>query len=216
VDLLRGLFKSNLSKRFITLAYMTGILPIKKYNSESALNNFDEFTMTSPAMLAEYVGFTEKEVKGFCKEYGMDFEEARRWYDGYAFPRISHVYSPNSVVKAMLRGEFSNYWTSTVAYESLKNYISMNYDGLKDVIIKLLAGSRCRVNINTYENAMTSFKSKDDVLTMLIHLGYLAYDSTGREVYIPNEEVREAFVQAVEGSGWTTVAKVILKLSSGQ
>lgn len=104
VDLLRGLFKSDLSKRFIALAYMTGILPIKKYNSESALNNFDEFTMTSPAMLAEYVGFTEEEVKGLCKEYGMDFEEARRWYDGYAFPRISHVYSPNSVVKAMLRG----------------------------------------------------------------------------------------------------------------
>lgn len=104
VDLLRGLFKSDLSKRFIALAYMTGILPIKKYNSESALNNFDEFTMTSPAMLAEYVGFTEEEVKGLCKEYGMDFEEARCWYDGYAFPRISHVYSPNSVVKAMLRG----------------------------------------------------------------------------------------------------------------
>lgn len=94
----------------------------------------------------------------------------------------------------MLRGEFSKYWTSTVAYESLKNYISMNYDGLKDVIIKLLAGSRCRGNSNTYENDMTSFKSKDDVLTMLIHLGYLVYDSTGREVYIPNEEVREAFV----------------------
>ena len=68
VDLLRGLFKSDLSKRFIALAYMTGILPIKKYNSESALNNFDEFTMTSPAMLAEYVGFTEEEVKGLCKE----------------------------------------------------------------------------------------------------------------------------------------------------
>ena len=199
VDLLRGLFKSDLSKRFIALAYMTGILPIKKYNSESALNNFDEFTMTSPAMLAEYVGFTEAEVKGLCKEYEMDFEEARRWYDGYAFPRISHVYSPNSVIKAMLRGEFSNYWTSTVAYESLKGYISMNYDGLKDAIVRMLAGDRCRVNINTYENDMTSFKSKDDVLTMLIHLGYLAYDSRKREVYLPNEEVREAFVQAVEG-----------------
>lgn len=190
---------------------MTGILPIKKYNSESALNNFDEFTMTSPAMLAEYVGFTEAEVKSLCKEYEMDIEEARRWYDGYAFPRISHVYSPNSVIKAMLRGEFSNYWTSTVAYESLKGYISMNYDGLKDAIVRMLAADRCRVNINTYENDMTSFKSKDDVLTMLIHWGYLAYDSRKREVYIPNEEVREAFVQAVENSGWTAVAEAIEK-----
>ena len=211
VDLLRGLFKSDLSKRFIALAYMTGILPIKKYNSESALNNFDEFTMTSPAMLAEYVGFTEAEVRSLCREYEMDFEEAKRWYDGYAFPRIAHVYSPNSVIKAMLRGEFSNYWTSTVAYESLKGYISMNYDGLKDAIVRMLAGDRCRVNINTYENDMTSFKSKDDVLTMLIHLGYLAYDSREREVYIPNKEVREAFVQAVENSGWTTVAGAIEK-----
>ena len=198
VDLLRGLFKSEMSKRFVALAYLTGILPIKKYNSESALNNFDEFTMTSPAMLAEYVGFTEEEVRTLCKEYNMDFEEAARWYDGYSFQRVSHVYSPNSVVKAMLRGEYSNYWTSTVAYESLKGYISMNFDGLKDAVIQMLAGGRCRVRIDTYENDMTSFRNKDDVLTMLIHLGYLAYDSRRKEVYIPNEEVKEAFGQAVE------------------
>lgn len=141
VDLLRGLFKSEMSKRFVALAYLTGILPIKKYNSESALDNFDEFTMTSPAMLAEYVGFTEEEVRTLCKEYDMDFEEATRWYDGYSFHRVSHVYSPNSVVKAMLRGEYSNYWTSTVAYESLKGYISMNFDGLKDAVIQAIRQS---------------------------------------------------------------------------
>ena len=209
VDLLRGLFKSEMSKRFVALAYMTGILPIKKYNSESALNNFDEFTMTSPAMLAEYVGFTEEEVRTLCKEYDMDFEEAARWYDGYSFHRVSHVYSPNSVVKAMLRGEYSNYWTSTVAYESLKGYISMNFDGLKDAVIQMLAGGRCRVRIDTYENDMTSFRNKDDVLTMLIHLGYLAYDSRRKEVYIPNEEVKEAFGQAVEATDWTNVIQAI-------
>ena len=209
VDLLRGLFKSEMSKRFVALAYMTGILPIKKYNSESALNNFDEFTMTSPAMLAEYVGFTEEEVRTLCKEYDMDFAEAARWYDGYSFHRVSHVYSPNSVVKAMLRGEYSNYWTSTVAYESLKGYISMNFDGLKDAVIQMLAGGRCRVRIDTYENDMTSFRNKDDVLTMLIHLGYLAYDSRRKEVYIPNEEVKEAFGQAVEATDWTNVIQAI-------
>lgn len=209
VDLLRGLFKSEMSKRFVALAYLTGILPIKKYNSESALNNFDEFTMTSPAMLAEYVGFTEEEVRTLCEEYDMDFEEAARWYDGYSFQRVSHVYSPNSVVKAMLRGEYSNYWTSTVAYESLKGYISMNFDGLKDAVIRMLAGGRCRVRIDTYENDMTSFRNKDDVLTMLIHLGYLAYDSRRKEVYIPNEEVKEAFGQAVEATDWTNVIQAI-------
>lgn len=209
VDLLRGLFKSEISKRFVALAYLTGILPIKKYNSESALNNFDEFTMTSPAMLAVYVGFTEEEVRTLCQEYDMDFEEAARWYDGYSFQRVSHVYSPNSVVKAMLRGEYSNYWTSTVAYESLKGYISMNFDGLKDAVIQMLAGGRYRVRIDTYENDMTSFRNKDDVLTMLIHLGYLAYDSRRKEVYIPNEEVKEAFGQAVEATDWTNVIQAI-------
>lgn len=198
IDLLRGLFKSELSKRFTALAYITGILPIKKYNGESALNNFDEFTMADPAILEEYVGFTENEVRELCKEHDMDFEEAARWYDGYSFQRVSHVYSPNSVVKAMLRGEYSNYWTSTVAYESLKGYISMNFDGLKDAVIQMLAGGRCRVRIGTYENDMTSFRNKDDVLTMLIHLGYLAYDSRKKEVWIPNEEVRGAFELAAE------------------
>jgi hypothetical protein len=205
IDLLRGLFKSGYSKRFILLAYITGILPIKRYNSESALNNFDEFTMTSPKRLAEYVGFTQEEVQQLCKEYGMDFEQAKQWYDGYAFPRLQHVYSPNSVVKAMLNGEYGSYWTNTVAYESLKDYISMNFDGLKDCVIQLLAGERCRVDNDTFENDMTCFRSRDDVLTALIHLGYLAYDNQRKEVYIPNEEVKTAFYKAIRNTDWTSV-----------
>lgn len=192
IELLRGLFKGEQSKDFVKLAYITGILPIKKYNSESALNNFDEFTMASPKRLAEYVGFTEAEVAGLCKEYDMDFSEAARWYDGYSFPRMKHVYNPNSIVKAMLSGEYDNYWTTTVTYESLKDYISMNFDGLKDCVVQMLAGGRCRVNTDTFENDMTSFKSRDDVLTVLIHLGYLAYDRDRKEAYVPNEEVRTA------------------------
>lgn len=74
-----------------------------------------------------------------------------------------------------------------------------------------LAGGRCRVNTNTFENDMTSFKSRDDVLTALIHLGYLAYDRDRKEVYVPNEEVRSAFANAVEGTGWTPVVQAIQK-----
>lgn len=209
IDLLRGLFKGDQSKDFVKLAYITGILPIKKYKSESALNNFDEFTMASPKRLAEYVGFTEQEVIDLCEEYDMDFSEAARWYDGYSFPRMKHVYSPNSVVKAMLAGEYDNYWTNTVTYESLKDYISMNFDGLKDCVVQMLAGGRCRVNTDTFENDMTSFKSRDDVLTVLIHLGYLAYDRERKEVYIPNEEVRAAFANAVSGTDWTPVVEAM-------
>ena len=209
IELLRALFKSAASRRFLKLAYMTGILPIKKYNSESALNNFDEFTMTRPARLAEYTGFTEPEVKALCSEYHMDFSEAARWYDGYSFYRLKHVYSPSSIVKAMLNGEYGSYWTHTVAYESLKNYISMNFDGLKDDVIRMLAGERCRVDVNTFENDMTSFRRKDDVETMLIHLGYLAYDINSKEAYIPNEEVRGVFFQAVKDTDWTPVVKAL-------
>lgn len=209
VELLRGLFKSAEARRFIKLAYITGILPVKKYNSESALNNFDEFTMTRPAHLAEYTGFTEDEVRTLCDRYDMDFEEAARWYDGYSFRRMKHVYSPNSVIKAMLNGEFGNYWTRTVNYESLRNYISMNYDGLKDSIVMMLSGGRCSVDVDTFENDMTSFRCRDDVLTILIHLGYLAYDSEKHEVYIPNEEVRGEFYRTVKDTDWTSVTEAL-------
>lgn len=209
IDLLRGLFKGEKSQRFMNLAYLTGILPIKRYNSESALNNFREYTMTSPKRLAEYVGFTQEEVKNLCGQYSMDFDEARRWYDGYGFKGFSHIYCPNSVANAMLDGEYNNYWTGTVAYESLKHYITIDKDGLKDAVVRLLAGERYRVNVETFENDMTKINSRDDVLTILIHLGYLGYDAEKEEAYIPNEEVRKAFGRAVEGTDWTPVVEAL-------
>lgn len=208
ITLLRGLFKDAPSKKFLKLGYLTGILPIKKYGTESALNNFDEFTMTNPRSLSEYVGFTEKEVVQLCKDYNMDFEEIKRWYDGYSFEQM-HIYNPNSVVKSMLDGECSNYWTSTETYESLKNYISMNFDGLKDAIIQMIAGGRCKIDTNTFENDMVSFQSRDDVLTVLVHLGYLAYNKKTQEVTIPNEEVRAAFIRAIKKTNWNYVIEAI-------
>jgi len=209
IDLLRGLFKGEKSQRFMNLAYLTGILPIKRYNSESALNNFREYTMTSPKRLAEYVGFTQEEVKKLCEQYHMDFREAQRWYDGYGFKNIAHIYCPNSVTNAMLDGEYNNYWTGTVAYESLKYYITLDKDGLKSAIVRLLAGEHFRVNVETFENDMTKINSRDDVLTILIHLGYLGYDVEKEEAYIPNEEVRKAFTGAVKGTDWTPVIDAI-------
>lgn len=209
IDLLRGLFKGEKSQRFMNLAYLTGILPIRRYNSESALNNFREYTMTSPKRLAEYVGFTQEEVKNLCERYHMDFYEARRWYDGYGFKNLTHIYCPNSVINAMLDGEYNNYWTGTVAYESLKYYITLDKDGLKNAIVRLLSGEHVRVNVETFENDMTKIHSRDDVLTILIHLGYLGYDAENEEAYIPNEEVRKAFNGAVGGTDWSPVIEAI-------
>lgn len=209
VILLRGLFKGAQSERFLKLAYLTGILPIKKYGTESALNNFNEYTMIKPGTMAEYVGFTENEVHELCTQYNMDFAETKRWYDGYSFKKAAHVYSPRSVVEAMRNEDFDSYWTTTETYESLKGYIQSNFDGLKDAVIQMLGGGRCEINSRSFQNDMTSFKNKDDILTLLVHLGYLAYDEVTKEVYIPNLEVRTEFAVAVEGAGWSEVTKAI-------
>jgi hypothetical protein len=205
INLLRGLFKGNSAKKFMVLAYITGILPIKKYSSESALNNFYEYTMISPGRLAKYIGFTEDEVRTLCDEYEMDYDEVMRWYDGYSFRNTPHICGPNSVVRAMLEGQCKNYWPQTVAYNSLVTYITMNFDGLRDAVVAVLGGHRIKVKIRTYENDMTSFKRKDDVLTALIHLGYLAFDEETEEAYLPNKEVRICFEDTLEATGWDEV-----------
>jgi hypothetical protein len=208
IDLLRGLFKGERSKSFTALAYITGILPIKRYNSESALNNFYEFTMVAPDIITEYIGFTEDEVKGLCEKYSMDFDEMKRWYDGYILNGI-HVYNPKSVTEAIQRRKYANYWSNTVAFESLKEYICMNFEGLKDDIINVLSGGTCRVNTLDFENDLTSIDSRDAVLTVLIHLGYLSYDSIKQEAHIPNEEVRSVLALTITKTDWTPVINAL-------
>lgn len=206
LDFLKYLLKD---RRYVKLTYMTGILPIKKYGTHSALNMFDEFSMINPRQLADYVGFTEQEVKALCERYHMDFSEARRWYDGYQFNKVSHVYSPKSVADAMWFQEYDTYWTRTETYEALKVYIDMNFDGLKDAIIMMMGGGRCKVDTSTAQNDMITFTGKDEVLTLLVHLGYLAYDSDREEVFVPNLEVEKEFKTAMVGPGWDKVTKAL-------
>ena len=197
---------------YVGLAYMTGILPIKKYGSHSALNMFTEYSMTDPGDMAQYFGFTEEEVKTLCREYDMSFEETKAWYDGYGLCTHSRygdqyysMYSPKSVVEAMLRHKFGTYWNQTETYEALKVYIQMNMDGLKDSVVKMLAGSSARINTGTFSNDMTTFATKDDVLTLLVHLGYLTYDSQKESVSIPNKEVSKEYVNAISTMDWKEV-----------
>ena len=209
INLLRGLFKGTPSGAFLKLAYITGILPIKKYGTQSALNNFREHTMVSPRQMAEYTGFTELEVKEICKAHDMSFKEMQRWYDGYFFNTIGHVYSPNSVIEAVDSREFGNYWSRTETYESLMTYIAMDFDGLRQLIVDMLGGQRCMVDVESFQNDITSFYSADDVITLLIHMGYLAYDNKTKQVFIPNEEVRSVFLRAIKNDGWNEVIKAI-------
>ena len=209
INLLRGLFKGTPSGAFLKLAYITGILPIKKYGTQSALNNFREHTMVSPRQMAEYVGFTETEVRSICKEHDMPFQEMQKWYDGYYFEKAGHVYSPNSVIEAVDSREFGNYWSGTETYESFMMYIAMDFDGLRQLIADMLGGQRCSIDVEFFQNDITSFNSADDVVTLLIHMGYMAYDSKTKKVFIPNDEVRSAFLRAIKNDGWKDVIRAI-------
>ena len=213
LDFLRAWLKD---KDYVSLAYMTGILPIKKYGSHSALNMFSEFSMTNPREMAEFFGFTELEVKALCEKYKRSFEETRAWYDGYELVSMDgdiqkncSMYSPKSVVDAMLSGLFDNYWNQTETYEALKVYIQMNFDGLKDDIVRMLAGDRVHINTGTFSNDMTTFQSKDDVLTLLVHLGYLSYHWMDKTVSIPNKEVSQEYVNAISTMDWKEVMEAV-------
>ncbi|OYP55174.1 hypothetical protein CIK99_11340 [Prevotella sp. P5-92] len=209
VDLLRRLFKGLWSDTVFAGAYLTGILPIKRYNTESALNNFCEYTMIRPGKMSEALGFTHDEVEMLCKKHGMDLMEMERWYDGYRIGKASRMFNPYSVIKAIYNEEYGSYWTTTGAYDSVITYIQMNFDGLKDDIIRMLSGESVYVNTTEFLNDMHNVRSKNDVLTVLIHLGYLSYNKDTYECYIPNKEVADEMNNAIRATSWTPLANTI-------
>ena len=217
LDFLRDWLKD---KNYISLAYITGILPIKKYGKHSALNMFTEYSMMNPRQLASYTGFTEEEVRKLCEKYRMDYADVSNWYDGYVISdripteereayrkgeyeghKVS-IYSPLSVVESMTTGQIKNYWNKTETYEALANYIRKDYDGLKDAVALLVDGGRLKIDSSTYQNDMTTFTGRDDVLSLLIHLGYLGFDDETSEVFIPNKEILDEFRTSTKGNEW--------------
>jgi len=210
IRLLRVLFKSSGSTdKTIAGAYMTGILPIKKYGTQSALTDFKEFTMLRPEPLEEYVGFTEDEVKRLCEGVRLKFEDIQRWYDGYELGEHVHIYSPNSVMEALVRGRIGNYWTQSETYESLKLYIDMNEEGLQEAVSRMLCGEHIPLDVETFQNDMVSIGGRDDVLTLLVHLGYLVYHYDEEAVSIPNEEVKKEFMRAVRKSAHRALIRLV-------
>ena len=190
INFLRAMFKGVEPTKYIGLAYLTGILPIKKLKTQSALNNFKQYTMLNPGPLAEYIGFTEEEVKKLCDRYERDFHKVKKWYDGYQLGKY-HIYNPNAVVSLMMEGEFRSYWSETGSYRVIVPLINMDFDGLKSAIIEMLAGGSVETDVTSFQNDTVNFEDKDDILTYLIHLGYLAYDQKREMAFVPNEEIRE-------------------------
>ena len=208
LQFLHSLFKSEESKSFLALAYITGILPIKKIKDESALNNFTEYTMIDSYPITQYYGFTEDEVKDLCKQYDMDFDSMKAWYNGYLIDDL-HMYNPNSVSMALTRHRFDSYWKNTSSFASINTFITMNYEGLKDDIMTMLSDGKVYVNPDSFQNDFSTVASKDDALTALIHLGYLGYDRDDQSAYIPNYEVKKAYQAALSTGSWKEVAKSI-------
>lgn len=225
LDFLRDWMKD---KPYIALAYMTGILPVKKYGRHSALNMFAEYSMMFPRQLAAYTGFTEEEVKYLSLKYGRIYENIKEWYDGYVVSDIlprdpNHaeliatgespkaakysLYCPLSVVEAMNTGRIMDYWNKTETYEALAEYIRKDYDGLKESVVLLMDGGRIPVDTSTYQNDMTTFHGMDDVLSLLIHLGYLGYDDERGEVFIPNREILDEYKASTKGGEWSGIFK---------
>ena len=210
LSFLNGIFKNADLSPAISLAYLTGILPIVRDKIQSKLNLFTEYSMTNPMNLAEFVGFTAEETRGLCEQYGMDYEECKRWYDGYDLKTMKEVFSPRSVVSAMQNREFGSYWTQTGSYEALKLYILMDLDGMMDDVSTMMGGGKVHVEVESYLNTMTDFNSKDDVFTYLIHLGYLAYDRETEMCFIPNEEIRKQWVISLrQEAGYAPIIKMV-------
>lgn len=206
---LRRMFKGGQTMQVFAAVYMTGILPVKKYNMQSSMNNFLEYSLVEPGDMAQFFGFTKDEVQRLVSKQGLDFDEMEKWYDGYQIGDEPSIFNPNSVIQAVYRRRCRSYWASTGAYDAVAHYIQMNYEGLKDDIIRMLAGGRCKVDPTKFQNDMSVICSKDDVLTVLIHLGYLSYDWRKDECYIPNREVAGELVNAVEASNWRPVVDAL-------
>ena len=201
IRFLRSMFKGIEPTKYIQLAYLTGILPIKKERTQSALNNFREYSMLNAGPLASYIGFTENEVKELCRVYNKDFTEVKLWYDGYQLGAYQ-VYNPNAVVNTMIDGNFQSYWSATASYDSIVPLITMDFDGLKTSIIEMLSGASVDVDVASFQNDISNIVNKDDVLTYLIHMGYLAYSADSKMAFVPNEEIRQELLRATRRKQW--------------
>ena len=212
LSFLNGLFKSDTLRPAISLAYLTGILPVVRDKIQSKLNNFRDYTILDAGILAEYIGFTAEEVQTLCREHGMDYEECRRWYDGYRQHGFE-IYNPESVVRSMEEKRFSSYWGKTSTYEAIAERIRQNFAGTREAVVKMLAGENVDVSVGRYMNTMNSFTTKEDLFTYLIHIGYLAYNQEDSTCRIPNKEVRQEWFYAIEANGDYAVTNQIIEFS---
>ena len=225
IDLLNGLFKATEAGNCFSLVYMTGILPIKKYESHSLLNNFKEYNMLEPRTYAKFFGFTDDEVKELVKKFNdsVSYEELKEWYDGYKLKGME-IYNPYSVGNAITDHEALCYFKHTASNDDANKLINTNLYGLYDDVLKLTSGQKVPFCSENFENDLTQIKSRDDVYCLLVCLGYLACIDLPKEykdelnkinaisddavkdynklAFIPNKEIETIFRDFKRGESW--------------
>ncbi len=209
VNLLRSLFKSNVANKVFLLVYMTGILPIIKTETQSALNNFDEFSVIRPVKTDKYYGFTLNEVEALCQKHGMNLELMKHAYDGYIIGKEKSMFNPNSVMMAIEDGEYNSHWSKTASFSTIERYLNTDADQVRTKIINMMNSGEEFVRVSSFRNDMKNIYTSDDVLTLLTHLGYLSYNPENQKVRIPNTEVAEEFENAVRLAGWGELSKAV-------
>jgi hypothetical protein len=188
---------------------MTGILPIIKIKTQSALNNFREYSIIYPANTAKYYGFTETEVETLCKTHNMNLELMKHAYDGYIIGEEKSMFNPNSVMMSILYRTYDSFWSRTASFMAIEKYLNIDADQVRTKIISMMNGEEVTVRVSSFRNDMKNIETSDDVLTLLAHLGYLSYNSETKNVRIPNTEVTEEFENAVRFAGWNELSKAV-------
>ncbi len=209
VNWLRTMFKCDQADQVFALVYMTGILPIIKVETHSALNNFKEFSMVNPGATAPFYGFTKSEVEVLCKKFDMDLESMERAYDGYIIGSEKSMFNPNSVIQSIEFRNYISYWGKTASYSSIESYIKIDADNVREKIISMLYGESVPVQVISFRNDMKRVEDSDDVLTLLIHLGYLSYNPENSTCFIPNTEVGGEFQLTIRQSDWSEVSRAM-------
>ncbi len=194
LEFLCRLFKYSPTSDAIALAYLTGILPPIADRVESKLNNFKQFSILTPKNMAPYFGFTSSEVKQLCEQYGLSYDECCRWYDGYKLyidKEYTDVFNPQAVAEAIRDGECNSYWPETASYLPVSEQIDRNANGIQEAIVQMITKESVPVDVSGFLNSLDKIETRDEILTYLIHLGYLSYDAQNRTCTIPNLEIQK-------------------------
>ena len=196
---LKGLLKD---KPYVSLAYMTGILPIAKYSSGSELNMFIEYTMGTEAKFGDDFGFSDAEVDMLyqrflknCEEKGetpaVTREGLRYWYDGYYTKSGEKMYNPRSVAASLSNNNLGSYWTSSGPYDEIFYYVEHNVADVRKDLALMVAGEGVTSKIQEYAATSMNLSTREEILSAMVVYGFLSYYKG--KVYIPNKELMDKF-----------------------